>query len=203
MAIPTNAILKVVASLAFPDSVIAQNVFYVLFSNDGGSDDDDDVLDDLEDWVEDMWTLILAAMADDVTMDDIKVYIYDGVDDDFDEVGTRTTDVTFTSGDQYMPLGVAIVSNAKTTDPDVYGRKYWGGFTEAVNDDGHIAAGYPSDFALLAGEWITPFTGAASGSEFVPGVYSLTRQAFYAFNGVADTNLVWGYQRRRKPGVGI
>lgn len=203
MALQANDILKVVLSLAFPDSVVAQNVFWVLFEADGGSADEQDALNDLEDWIEGMYTRIISNVADRVTLDDIKVYVYDSVDEDFDEVGDETVAVAFSNGNEMLPHGMAAVSNASTVDPDVQGRKYWGGFCEDYNDDGYLTGTLIANLALATGDWITPFTGGATGSGFIPGVWSPTRVAFRAFDDDTTTNLVWGYQRRRKPGVGI
>lgn len=202
MALSANDVLKVVVSLAFPDSVIAQNIFWLLFEDTGGSNDDDDVLDDIETWVEAIYDHIDGTVSDEVTLDDAKVYVYDSGDDDFDEVGDRTLSVPFIDSGDFIPHGIACVSNASTSNPDVQGRKYWGGFTEASNLNGYMTGGVLAGMALMIGEWITPFVGIETGSDFTPGVYSLTKVAFFPFNDDADFNLLWGYQRRRKPGVG-
>ena len=203
MALSANDILKVVVSMAFPDSVVAQNVFWLLFEDTGGSNDDDDVLDDIETWVEDIYDHIASVMSEDVTIDDAKVYVYDAGDDDFDEVGDRSLSVPFIQTGDFMPHGIAAVANANTENPDVQGRKYWGGFTEASNLDGYMSGGIIAAMSLCVGEWITGFVGVETGSDFVPGVYSLTKTVFYPFTTEAATNLLWGYQRRRKPGVGV
>lgn len=202
MALSANDILKVVVSLAFPDSVVAQNIFWTLFENTGGSADEEDVLDDIETWIEAIYDEIAAVMGADVTIDDAKVYVYDAGDDDFDEVGDRSLTVPFLQNDDFQPHGIAAVSNANTTNPDVQGRKYWGGFTEPSNLDGYLSGGIIAAMSLCVGVWIDPFVGVETGSDFVPGVYSLTKSTFYPFNLDASTNLLWGYQRRRKPGVG-
>jgi hypothetical protein len=95
------------------------------------------------------------------------------------------------------------VTNIGTTDPDVQGRKYWPGLGEAGADDGYLSAGSAVAFGLAAGEMITPFVGSETGSGFIPGVFSTVNVEFYPSNGEAGTNLLLGYQRRRKPGVGI
>lgn len=198
-----NDILKVVVALAYPDSVVAQNIFWILFDGDGTSLDVDDVLDDLETWVEAMYAIILSAESTQVSLDDMTAYVYDASEDDFDEVGSRTVTGVGTSAVEYLPQGIAVVQNGNTVDADVQGRKFWGGLTEATQDDGGLAAGQLANFAALGLEWVSPFIGADTGSGFTPGVYSLTKSAFKNFSGVVATNLTMGYQRRRKPGVGI
>lgn len=203
MALQANDILKVVVSLAFPESVVAQNIFWTLFEADGSSVDDDDVLDDMEEWIEALYTRIIAKVSDEIEMDDLKVYVYDSGDDDFDEVGDRALEVNFNQTTDFLPLGVAVLQRANTVNPDVQGRKYWGGLCEAHNLQGRLEASAVADFVLAGSDWIAPFTGTATGSGFIPGVYSLTQSQFYAFGPDLLTNLVLSYQRRRKPGVGI
>jgi hypothetical protein len=203
MALQANDILKVVVSILLPDSVVAQNIFWVLFEADGGSVDDDDVLDDLEDWIELMYEHFLSSVGVDVVLDDLKAYVYDSGDDDFDEVGDRTLEDSFVAAGDLLPHGVAAVSNADTINPDVTGRKFWCGFVEGVNEDGYLVGDGIIDVAFATGIWVAPFDGTATGSGFVPGVYSLTKSIFYPFNLNVANNILLGYQRRRKPGVGI
>jgi hypothetical protein len=58
---------------------------------------------------------------------------------------------------------------------------------------------------LAAGgvEIISEYTDAVSGNVYTPGVWSPTREAFFDYGGTILTNAITGYQRRRKPGVGI
>lgn len=202
MALSTNDILKIVLSIALPDSVVAQNIFWALFENTGGSADEDDIVSDMEDWVEAIYAEIVDVLSDLVGLSEVKVYVYDSGEGDFDEVGSAFPVGDGTQATELQAHGLAVVTNAKTTNPDVYGRKYWPGICEGFVADGYLVAGGADDFALAVGEWITPFTGAATGSDFTPGVYSLTDSTFYPFGDEATTNLLLGYQRRRKPGVG-
>ena len=199
----TDTILKIVVSMLLPESVIAQNVFWALFENTGGSADEDDVMDDLADWVEAVYSDFLIKLDTEWSLDDIAVYQYDAGDDDFDEVGKQSVTGVGLVALDFLPHGAAIVTNANTTDSDVQGRKFWTGFTEGANANGLVDGAMFAAIALVVDEWISPFVGAATGSDFVPGVYSLTRAAFSAFNQDSTFNIPWGYQRRRKPGVGM
>lgn len=203
MAVPTNAILRVVASMLMPDSVIAQLVFNVLFEADGSSTDEQDVVDDLADWVEDMITNLAGNIANDLTSSDVKVYVYDSGDDDWDEVGTANWAVTFTNTAEMLPHGIAAVVHARTEDPDVQGTKFIPGLTETTQNESDLEAGPITQLALFGVDWVSPFTGSATGSGFIPGVWSVAQTAFKAANLEIVVNLQVGYQRRRKPGVGI
>ena len=203
MAVADGAILRIVASLLFPDSVIAQNVFYAVFADTGASNDEEDVVDDLIDWVNDMYADLEARMDSDVDLDEIKAYVYDPSDDDWDEIGSGPGTDAFVGAASMAPHGVAALQHANTFDPDVSGHKYWGGFSQSSMDDSDIVGSLITDLVALAITWTTAFVGTATGGDFGPGVWSPTRINFFLFNGTVFTNAQVAYQRRRKPGVGI
>ena len=203
MSVPSNTILRVVVSLLFPDSAIAQNVFYTLFENDGGSNDDEDVLTDMSDWVDTMYDAMSASLDSDITLTGIKVYFYDTVGDDWDELGVEFPGTGFSATGDMMPNGIACLIHAPTVNPDVTGAKYIGGFLDDSVVENDITAGALANFALFATEWTDPAVFSATGSGFIPGVWSATKDQFFAFTTSSSLNVGVAYQRRRKPGVGI
>lgn len=203
MSIPDGAILRIVLSLLFPDSAIAQNVFYTVFTDTGTSDDDDDVLTDLETWIETIYANLNAAVDSGISMAGMKVYIYDASDPDWDEVGVAFPTDGFSGAGDAMPNGVAALSHATTTNPDVTGAKYWGGNTDTSTVENDYTAGSLAAYQNACDDWVTNFVGAVTGADFGPGVWSPTKTNFFLFNGVYSTNAQVAYQRRRKPGVGI
>lgn len=203
MAISDGTVLRIVASLLFPDSVIAQNVFYAVFADTGGSNDTDDVLSDLADWVEAIYATVESHIPAVVALTGMKVYEYDAIDDDWDEVGDAVLSDSFAGAGDMLPHGVAGVIHAKSTDPDVQGAKYVGGIAELQCDDGTFTSSAVNALIDFANEWTAAYVGAATGADFGPGVWSPTHTNFFLFNGVEVVNAICGYQRRRKPGVGI
>lgn len=203
MAIPTGAILRVVLAWIMPDSVIAQNIFFTLFDNDGGSNDDADVVDDLTDWIEDIFSSLTSSISDQVDMSQIKVYIYDAVDQDWDEVGTGVPVFTATGATDMTPHGIAALIHAFTVNPDVTGSKYIAGISDASIVDSNVSGGVLSNLLLAGADWMVDFTGALTGSNFNPGVWSPTKVQFFEFQDKLIVNGQVAYQRRRKPGVGI
>lgn len=201
--IPSNAILKVVLSLLFPDSAIAQNVFYVLFENDGTSDDKDDVLDDLSEWMESIYDDMAAAVSSSINITGFKAYIRDTPGGDWDEVGVGFPSDTFSAAGDPMPNGIAALLHAQTDDPDVIAAKYFGGNTDTATVDNDFTAGSISTYINAGAEWVDPFTGTTTASGFIPGVWSTAQGAFFPFSTAYSVNAQVAYQRRRKPGVGI
>lgn len=203
MAISSGTILRVVASMLLPDSVIAQNIFYTVVTDLVTSDDELDVVLDIGDWLADMYTQLASTVVDDVTASDYKVYEYDPIDDDWDEVGSDTWDDAFINSQDMVPHGVAGVCHAKSLDPDVQATKFLPGFGELGLTASDLSAGTISDMADFCDSWVTEFIGTATGGTFGPGVWSTPQEVFKLFSGVFVINGVAGYQRRRKPGVGI
>lgn len=203
MAVSDGAILRIVASLLFPESVIAQNIFYTVFTDTGTSDDEDDVISDLVTWIESMYTQLNSWMNDEIAGSQIQVYYYDSVDDDWDEVGSEPITVAPTSNNDMLPHGCAGIMHAKTSNPDVQATKYFGGLTEGSCTGSSLGALLTAKMVDLGDAWVAPFVGGITGADFGPGVWSTAKTNFFLFNGVFVINGDIGYQRRRKPGVGI
>jgi hypothetical protein len=154
------------------------------------------------DWVEAMYFQLVDRVADVVHASDVKVYEYDPVDEDWDEVGSNTWDDFFNGATDMFPHGVAAVVHAKTTDPDVQATKYLAGLTENQALDSDLIANAVTDLALFCDLWTTARVGAATGGDITPGVWSVAQGQFRGFLGGYVVNSLLGYQRRRKPGVG-
>lgn len=203
MTIPTGTILKVVATLLWPDGNVSQNVFNTLISGAGGPWDEADVLDDMLTWVDDMYTHIAGWLSDEIDGSQVQVYKWDAVGTDWDEVGSEVWTFAGTSVNDQMPRGVAALLNAKTTDPDVNGKKYIPGTTDGNSGDGLWVAGYLAALVDFGAEWVVPFTGLVSAADFDPGIWSVVQEALYAMSLTVVIPTIPAYQRRRKRGVGI
>ena len=88
MSISVGEILKVVAVIQWLDGDIMQNVFSTVVSGSGGPFDEADIVDDMLEWVEEMYANIVTGVTDDVDGSEVRVYVYDPVDDDYDEIGS-------------------------------------------------------------------------------------------------------------------
>jgi hypothetical protein len=180
-----------------------QNVYNCLLGGSGGPYADQDVADDMLDWMDNIYTNLTGAMSQDLSNRLCTTYLYDAVGLDWDEVGSAVSAMDHTGTAEYLPPGVAALILASTEDPDVQGRKYFGGFTEDQITDGFWAGPLLTSLLATAADWIVPFIGAASGASFFPGVWSVKNLLLeplvdsFVVNGIAN------YQRRRRPGVGI
>ena len=203
MSITDGTILRVVASFLWTDGNVNQNVFNVVVTGAGSPWDEDDIVADAEDWLDDMYLNIAGGLSDEIDGNEIIVYEYDGVDDDWDEIGSDSWLYNPTGTNDQLPRGTAALVRLWTTDPDVQGKKYIPGLTEGSLADGLYVAGIITDLLAFAADWYLPYTGAASGATFTPGIWSVAGKVFKAGINHVATSTIPAYQRRRKRNVGI
>jgi hypothetical protein len=154
-------------------------------------------------WMEAIYDEISAGLSDELSQRLCTTYEYDSVDEEWDEVGFGVSAQDFSGTAEYLPPGVAVLVRASTTDPDVQGRKYFGGFTEDQIADGVWQGPLLTVLLLAAAVWITPFVGSASGASITPGVWSVKNSVLVPLIDSFVVSAIANYQRRRRPGVGI
>lgn len=203
MSITVGDILRVVAVMAWTDGDIAQNVFNAVITGSGGPFTDADIVADAKAWLDNMYANMTGEISNQIDGSEVRVYLYDSVDDDWDEVGSDTWTWDPTETNEPSPRGVSILINARTLDPDVSGKKYLAGNTIQDIDDSLFSAAIVANAVLFAADWYTAFTGGTSGASWTPAIWSPTRTNALVLNGTVLVPTIPAYQRRRKQGVGI
>lgn len=203
MSITVGDVLRIVVTMVWLDGDLAQNIFNAVIAGTGGPFDDGDIVDDAVDWAQTMFANLTTFQSDEIDGSQVQVYIYDPVDDDWDEVGSASFPYNPTGAADQMPRGVAGLINAKTLDPDVSGKKYVAALMENNADHGLWSAGLITGLANFAADWTGLFTGGTSGASWVPGVWSQKQTNLRAMTGDVIIPSIPAYQRRRKQGVGV
>lgn len=203
MSVTDGTVLKVVITNLWTDGNVIQNVFNAVVTGGGAPWDSADIVEDAISWAEDLFFNITSATSDEIDGSQVQVYEYDSVDDDWDEVGSGAFTWNPTGSSEQVPRGVAALINLKTTDPDVSGKKYIAGGTEANLEDGLWSAAYLATLLSLAVDWYAGFTGTDSGATWSPGVWSVVGTVFKLALAQVVIPTIPAYQRRRKRGVGI
>lgn len=203
MSVSVGDILKIVATMVWVDAEVMQNVFAAEITGTGGPYDDSDIVDDAAAWLENMYANMLTQVTNELDGTQVQVYKYDSVDQDFDEVGHDVWSFNPSQVAEYLPKGVAGLINAATTNPDVQGKKYIGGFAETATADGRFEVGPVNALLAFGADWVLGFTGGVSGATWTPGVWSPTDLALYVMDGLISVSTIPAYQRRRKDNVGI
>lgn len=203
MSITDGEILRIVASFLWTDGNINQNIFNAVATGGGAPFDDQDVVDDMEDWLDDMYANLTIHLSDEIDGNEVIVYKYDAVGLDWDEVASQSWTFNPSAAVDQMPRGVAGLVRLWTSDPDVQGKKYIPGLSEGGADDGLWTANVITALLAFAADWYLPFVGATSGATFTPGVWSVVGTVFKAAVNHYATSTIPAYQRRRKRNVGI
>lgn len=203
MSVADGEILRVVASMLWTDGNVAQNVYNCVVSGGTPPFDDQDITDDMQDWLDNMYANITARVSDELDGNEVIVYKYDAIDDDWDEVSSQAWTWDPTSVSDEMARGVAGLIRLWTTDPDVQGKKYIPGFTEDTLVAGLYSGATITAMLALGLDWLTPFVGTASGATFTPGIWSVAGTVFKLAVDHYATSTIPAYQRRRKRNVGI
>lgn len=203
MSITEGDILRMVATILWEDGNIMQNVFNAVITGGGGPWDDEDVVADAVTWADAMYANITSSISEICSGSQIEVYKYDPIDDDWDEVGSDAWTWAPSNPEHQLPRGVAALINLKTVDPDVNGKKYLGGWTEAGLTDGlwpALILGQLIDFGL---DWLTGFVGSDTAATWSPGIWSVVDTVFKLASDTIIIPAIPAYQRRRKRGVGV
>lgn len=203
MSVADGDILRIVASLLWTDGNVNQNVYNCKMSGAGAPWDDDDIIDDAEDWLDNMYANLVSHMVHEIDGNEVIVYKYDVAHDDWDEVGSQSWTFNPTATFDELPRGVAALVRLWTYDADVQGKKYIGGLTENDLGEGLFLSGLITNLLAFAADWYLPFVGAASGGTFTPGVWSVVGTVFRQALDHFATSTIPAYQRRRKRTVGI
>ena len=203
MSVAENDILRIVASFLWTDGNINQNVFNAKVTGGSPPYDDTDVADDAEDWLDNMYANMVTAISASIDGNEVLVYKYDALDDDWDEVFSQAWTFNPTGAGEYLPRGVAGLVRLWTEDADVQGKKYLPAMLESTLVDGLFAGTLITQMLAFAADWYTPFVGAASGATFTPGVWSVAKKLFELGVDHVATSTIPAYQRRRKRNVGI
>ncbi len=178
-----------------------QNVFYTQLDS-GTIPTNNATVAAMRSWCDDMYTLMEDHMKSTVELDEVQVSKWiPGSPGTWDDIGSDAGTFVGVAVGELLPDGVALVMRAVTDAVKVIGRKYLGGLVEsAVNNTAWEANVLVDALAFLVAWYEGP---VPSVREFISGVFSTVLQDFVPFEAQGILSTIPGYQRRRKPGVGM
>ncbi len=202
MTVNNGAELKVVVTISMPGLTVAQNVYYVRYTGVNPADEED-VVDDMKLWADDMYGNILSVLADTVSISEVAVSTKLQAEPlSFEEIGTVPSTQVGTALDPILPNGVAVVMRVATSAVKSLARKYIAGISDGFNIGAVWDSNVLSSSASFLFDWIAgPAT--VGDRSYVAGIVSTKDGFFKTFPGAGILSTIPGYQRRRKPGVGI
>lgn len=201
MTVEAGDIVRMTVNTLLPDSVIAQNVFYYLASA-GVSETDDNVTFELNDNAEAAWIALDGLLNVNVEIGDCEFSISKDGGATFHEIGVRPmTGPNPNHTADMAPHGDAVIVRFGGIGTGRTSRKFIAG----VSEDYFSRSTVITTGVTVATNWAVIMNNdiAVAGGTMQFGWLNKNPLGFTIHNGVIIVNAIVGYQRRRKPGVGI
>lgn len=168
-----------------------------------------DVMTGIETWLGNIYVNFNTFLDDDQIGDEIlvdKVSPTIGPWEVLETVGLKDPILTSFDGEaigEPLPFGVSALMRLQTPLRRHQGRKYFGGFTEAVNGtDGKLLPAIVTAIAAASFDIMAPVIVGASAVELECVIPVMAGFATNTVNATVVNN-IWRSQRRRQPAVGI
>lgn len=192
-----NTMARVTAKLTSAGGEAVQNVFHVRLTTSDAPNAGAAVA--LGEWLEDVYTNLLSYLSEEMTFQSYNILLL-ATSEALGDYAWPTLTTGGATGDQ-LPASNCCLSLFKTGYSRIVGRKYWGPFSEAGQDNGiwiQAVVDACQDAALAAA---TSFT-TTIGRGLIGVVHNFDAGAGIEAAQVATTSLV-RTQRRRNRGIGI
>lgn len=189
-----------------PGPNVFQNVWHYIMTGGAGADENDFLAAVAAQWATAIANVI-GWMSNQYSFHTFEAWLRDTGNHRWDGIASLPiTPVTGGSGSDGMPHGAAAITRIITGRLRRQGRNFLPGFNEAASNNGVFLSGVltdMADYALDFSDVVTPtggtFTWCTYNDDPVSPVYESESQEA----GGVIANGVVGYQRRRKPGVGL
>jgi len=198
MAIVQNNNLQVFAKMKYIGTETFGNVF-TLHVDDTNAQSQANILDDIAEYVEGVYTPLIGAMVATLVFDEITIYNLTALISE-PTIPWPTLTAGAVAGTDAVPEAVSAFMFARTGVKRAIGKKFFPGLTETNTASGLWVVGLVAALGTSLANWITPFTGT-NGVVLIPGVWQKAINNFEEFTEGVVRDLP-GYQRRRKRGVG-
>jgi len=190
--------VRVTAVMQALGGVTIENVYDVQCTA-GGTGDDDDVMQHLAAWLDGAYTHLTGLQVNAMTYVEVRGFDV-SADTPLPTVAWPSL-TTGSGGGEPTPYGVAALVLFRTLKARVVGRKYLGGFNEALWASGEILVAALPAFLSFAAEIAAGPGLSVAGGEYEYKIYDKLGVARDTIASVVRS--VAAYQRRRRPGRGI
>ena len=208
MAVNDGDLLKVVITFDAPNLVVMQNVHYWQLSDPTPDNPSNaQILTALDTRITTLAQQLDDRQSNAYEWSDISVERVEWNTDHWETVeniGDAVIGVTGLAGGDAVPHGVALTITGTTSRPQTRARKFLPGVGEADAEDSTWSGALLGAAANYVSQWLLdiPVVGAAELIPVVLGQSGPSAGIEYALlAGVISA--IAGYQRRRKPGVGV
>lgn len=194
-------IYRVRINWSLPQAVEAQSVYTFKCTSAGGGDTEDWLADFITNQ-ETAWAAIEDYVTDEVESTTTELAELDPVTDEWNtiEVLNSSTLVGAAAIGDMLPHGNSPIVRFFTAVAKRQAKKFLVGFLESTCSDSILTVAVEAALAVWA--VLVDNSITEGGNTLVAGVYNDTL-GFKGLSQTAEVNTITGYQRRRKPGVGI
>lgn len=197
-----NDVIRVVITWLLTNDDFAQTVLH--FTVTGALPADDQAwIDLITDWISDGFGAESDVMSDEVDINEVNIAVLNQGTGEFDPVLEGAAS-GFSGGSvsSMLPHGAAAVLERFTSNPRSTGRIFMPGLPSGGQADGQITAGFLADLVTVVTRFASTYAGTG-GVTLTPLTYSRGTGTTNIMNGNVRVSALPGYQRRRKPGVGL
>ncbi len=201
MTVTTGDIVRATVNLILPGPNIAQNVYHYL-AGAGVAESETNVINTLSFLINSTYVNIDSLLANTITPGEIAFAVSNDNGATYSDIGTGAfTTFAPSSVNDMLPHGAAAVCRFAGVGTGRQGRKFISGITEAHQDESTLTAGAVTGLVFFA--LAVTSNATVAGGQLLAGWQRSNPLGFIQYSGSVFVNTVMGYQRRRKPGVGI
>lgn len=206
MTLNQDDVVRVAMTMVGPQASIAQNVWHYVMTGGAGAAEGD-FTDAVETNVNSMFLEIDSFLSNTWEWTFLEFWVRDAVNQVWNGIGTEVlSGLVGLAADSPIPHGAAAVGTVITELQRRQGRTFLAGPQRDSVDEGLFDASFVVAFILYLAEFVADIT--PTGGTFEWCTYNTTPGSIYeetpsVFAGVLNFNNIVGYQRRRKPGVGL
>lgn len=206
MTLSVDDVVQVVLTWDTPLASVAQNVWHMKMVSGAGADELD-ILPDIETQLQVAIADIASHINDGFAAVLLELYKYDFTNHQWDGLDSEVvSSVVGTDAGDYLPHGVAMLGRVLTERLRRQGRTFIPGPADTAVLDGILVAAVEANVALFMADWLTDIVvtgGQFTWCTFNLDVLSALYETASLTTGGVIVNSLPGYQRRRKPNVGL
>lgn len=172
------------------------------FEYSGAGDTDEEIGDEISGHFTSMYTNVEDRFDQMVLSEEVSCWKWDTALSRWD--GMYSEPWLFIIGEvvgQQLPNGAAALVRLYTALPRRQGRKFISGISGSQYLDAGWEALMLADMALFVADSVVSI--ATANGTLQPGLFNTVTESYIPFKGAGAINVFCGYQRRRRPGVGI
>lgn len=203
MQYPNDSLIKAVVNGYQANAGVAKNIHYWwLYTTNPSGVSDLQLRTAVANHIGDLGNQVKGSWPGTTRWDSVDIYAKKPTESEFQFVGTESLTVVGQDTTDTLPAGVAATVTGPTSKPRRQARKFLPPFAEDNSGIQQWTALGITRLAAYALKWVTGYSFAGVEAYIFPIALNVVNWTWTALRA-ARANSTPGYQRRRKPGVGV